>query len=504
MDFFRVHLKVAIESSDSDIAGAGAKFLDDIESLFDRLVELESLPQEAKYETERSLRGVRLLEYLKERGKMDLYRKYTFYLCQMHADLDNKVEFANAVLLIANDMEWNEENQTPFQDNVFNFPAQTSTQRKISMYQRAIAAFDAAQNWEASVQVCKDLAEAYEYVIFNHHLLIETHNKISNYWQSILNTDRIFNSYYRVAFYGAGYAHMKCTEFVYKSGAGLVLESVRDFTMRIKAKFPDAHVENSSDLPKDKWLPGGEEEKDRYIQITTLNCSNREQLEGKTPWYLTTGLPGNVMKYYENSETDVWTFTRVDKTRKAKKGENEYRSLWVYRMYIIGQLELPSYSRCIEVVERKEVLICPLENAVNVLNEKNMEMKQIIKRIKTKASTFHGDDKENPVSTQLGPLSMNLSGVIDAAVMGGVEKYREAFFDGSYVKEFPSHAHYIPKFRQAMKDQVEILKSGLDVFGRYCQESLLPLSDHLTGTYRKMKNSLQWMDEVDVSGLEGK
>ena len=92
---------------------------------------------------------------------------------------------------------------------------------------------------------------------------------------------------------------------------------------------------------------------------------------------------------------------------------------------------------------------------------------------------------------------MNLSGVIDAAVMGGVKKYREAFFDGTYIQEYPDHAKFIPKFKEAMHQQIDILKEGLDIFSRYCQESLLPLNDHLTTTYRKMKNELNWMDNVD-------
>ena len=37
---------------------------------------------------------------------------------------------------------------------------------------------------------------------------------------------------------------------------------------------------------------------------------------------------------------------------------------------------------------------------------------------------------ENDLQHNVSDLSMNLNGIIDAAVMGGITKYREAFFDG--------------------------------------------------------------------------
>lgn len=37
-----------------------------------------------------------------------------------------------------------------------------------------------------------------------------------------------------------------------------------------------------------------------------------------------------------------------------------------------------------------------------------------------------------------GPISMALSGVLDAAVNGGVDKYRDAFFTG-YLESNPQH-----------------------------------------------------------------
>ncbi len=79
---------------------------------------------------------------------------------------------------------------------------------------------------------------------------------------------------------------------------------------------------------------------------------------------------------------------------------------------------------------------------------KNNELKEI-----TADVAVSRDDKVNT-----GPLSMNLAGVIDAAVQGGVEKYKEAFFDGTYLLVNPDHAPFINQFKAALGKQLEILK----------------------------------------------
>jgi hypothetical protein len=59
----------------------------------------------------------------------------------------------------------------------------------------------------------------------------------------IVAQDRIFRAFYRVKFLGAGFgADIRNKEFVYRSGNGANLESVKDFTDRIKKKFPEAIV----------------------------------------------------------------------------------------------------------------------------------------------------------------------------------------------------------------------------------------------------------------------
>ena len=99
------------------------------------------------------------------------------------------------------------------------------------------------------------------------------------------------------------------------------------------------------------------------------------------------------------------------------------------------------------------------------------------------------------LSFQVGPLSMNLNGMIDAAVNGGTQKYIEAFLSPEFLVE---NAHLGPlasqqqsELKQSIRDQISELRVGLDVFGRRCDEKLRGLFDHLNGFYSQMVSKTQ-------------
>ncbi len=56
------------------------------------------------------------------------------------------------------------------------------------------------------------------------------------------------------------------------------------------------------------------------------------------------------------------------------------------------------------------------------------------------------------------PLSMQLAGVIDAAVQGGIQKYKDAFFTGTYLQENPHHSPHIANFKLHFTKQLPLLQ----------------------------------------------
>ena len=67
------------------------------------------------------------------------------------------------------------------------------------------------------------------------------------------------------------------------------------------------------------------------------------------------------------------------------------------------------------MVSRKEVWISPIDGAVSTIVDKNKELHDKIENVL----------KSEDSKVDIGPLSMTLNGMIDAAVNGGISKYFE-------------------------------------------------------------------------------
>jgi len=149
------------------------------------------------------------------------------------------------------------------------------------------------------------------------------------------------------------------------------------------------------------------------------------------------------------------------------------------KTYILCKEAFPTNRRRVHVVDKKEVQLNPVENAVETVIEKTKELQQKIAAV---SATPLGE------SVDLNPLSMGLNGVIDAAVSGGAQMYIEAFLHDDFLKDNPDQAAQQENLKQALRDQLTLLKTGLKVFGERCGESLSGLHDHLRKNYLLMKD----------------
>ena len=71
--------------------------------------------------------------------------------------------------------------------------------------------------------------------------------------------------------------------------------------------------------------------------------------------------------------------------------------------------------------------ICPLQFAVETMEEKNNELRSTI------------DQAYLNANFNVSMLGMKLNGVVDAAVSGGTKEYEKAFFNDAYLKANPTH-----------------------------------------------------------------
>ena len=121
---------------------------------------------------------------------------------------------------------------------------------------------------------------------------------------------------------------------------------------------------------------------------------------------------------------------------------NEFATLGLERTTLSISDKLPGILRWFQVTETKIDFISPVCTAIETMEKTNNELKKLI----LEQSTI----QDKP----LNPLTQKLSGVIDAAVMGGIGNYEK-------VRQFKNYTY-------------------LNFFKRYKQSSLVNFRQYLS------------------------
>jgi len=147
-------------------------------------------------------------------------------------------------------------------------------------------------------------------------------------------------------------------------------------------------------------------------------------------------------------------------------------------VYVIAEEVIPSIRRRIGVVKQISKTVTPLQTAINNLNTKTQELIKLVEAC------------DHDPSHDIKSISMSVNGVLDAAVMGGVAKYQEAFFDSEYFDEMPQEKDLAEKFKEALRSQLQEAEKALAMYAKYRPDNLADHVTHLEGCLTKMKRDL--------------
>lgn len=99
----------------------------------------------------------------------------------------------------------------------------------------------------------------------------------------------------------------------------------------------------------------------------------------------------------------------------------------------------------------------------------------------------HISDKELPVN----PLSMKITGVLDAAVMGGLAKYEEAFLTNDYLRTHVTEATGVERLKGLIADQIPLLEVALHVHRAKASADLALLQERLEKCFVEMQSNVE-------------
>lgn len=119
------------------------------------------------------------------------------------------------------------------------------------------------------------------------------------------------------------------------------------------------------------------------------------------------------------------------------------------------------------VAQERSEQVKPIVNAIETLEDVNEKLRRLVL-----AHTF------NP-GLDLSCLTMKLTGILDAAVMGGVANYESAFLTSAYLDREPGDLQFVTRLRSLICTQVSIVHECLLIHERKAADDLADLQRHL-------------------------
>uniref|UniRef100_A0A673YTP0 Dedicator of cytokinesis 4b n=1 Tax=Salmo trutta TaxID=8032 RepID=A0A673YTP0_SALTR len=441
---------------------SGISLIATVTRLMERLLDYRDCMKLGEVDGKKIGCTVSLLNFYKtELNKEEMYIRYIHKLYELHLKAQNYTEASYTLLLYDELLEWSERPLREF----LNYPMQSEWQRKEYLHLTIVQNFDRGKCWENGIILCRELADQYE-SYYDYRNLSKMRMMEASLYDKIMDQQRLEPEFFRVGFYGKKFPFfLRNKEFVCR---GHDYERLEAFQQRMLNEFPHAIAMQHVNQP-DQTIYQAEAQ---YLQIYAVSPIPESQDVLQRD-----GVPDNIKSFYKVNH--IWRF-RYDRPfhKGTKDKENEFKSLWVERTTLTLVQSLPGISRWFEVEKRELVEVSPLENAIEVIENKNLQLRTLIAQCQSRQMQ------------NINPLTMCLNGVIDAAVNGGLARYQEAFFVKDYVVNHPEDGEKIGRLRELMFEQAHILEYGLAVHEKFVPQDMRPLHKKLVDQFHVMKSSL--------------
>lgn len=339
---------------------------------------------EATTEASNLINQLRLMEFLREMQKEEIFVRYVHQLAKFLAESGHHAEAGLALRLHADLYEWDPTSLTgalPEPD----FPAQTAFERKERVYFDMIKHFEDAESWSNALTAYKELETQYETNIFDFAKLARTQRSIATVYETISKTDRITPKYFKVVFKGSGFpSSMRDKEFIYE---GTLNERGSAFTDRMQEQYPNAKVVTSGDI---------DEVEGQYLVMS--NVTPHRDLSHSV--FQRTRVPQVIRDFLLASHPQ--TFSVITKRVTSGPVEEHFSEKLIYTT----AEPFPTILRRSEIIDAALVKLDAHTTALERIVRKTQEMTLLERRV------AEGDEDSAPllldaVSVSVNPISDN-------------------------------------------------------------------------------------------------
>ncbi|EAQ84099.1 hypothetical protein CHGG_10503 [Chaetomium globosum CBS 148.51] len=342
---------------DEALFGALRDLTDTVDVFLDLLVAVHS--GDGSGEASHLIHRLRLMEFLRDMQKEEIFIRYVHQLANLQADARNHAEAGLALRLHADVYDWDPLKTTPaLQDP--EFPAQTHFERKERIYFDMIKHFEDGEAWSSALAAYKELQAQYETNTFDFAKLARTERAIATIYETIAKSDKLVPKYFKVMFKGLGFpASVREKEFVFE---GSPAERTSSFTDRMQEMYPSARIVTNENI---------DDVEGQFLVISTL--SPHRDLGHHV--FQRARVPQIIRDYLISAHPQAFSVTSKRNT-SGPVAEHSIEKI----VYTTAE-PFPTILRRSEIVAMQEVRLSAKETALERIVRKTADMSALEKKV---------------------------------------------------------------------------------------------------------------------------
>ncbi|KAF9247493.1 hypothetical protein DTO006G1_3339 [Penicillium roqueforti] len=339
--------------SDDLLSNAVKSLVGTVDELLDLLVASQSGA------STQSLHALKLMEYMKDMGREDIFIRYVHELADAQAAAGNFTEAGLALQFHADLYEWDPIKPMPELLRPA-FPAQNAFERREALYFSIIQNFENAMAWGPALACYKELAVHYEHTTMDFAKLSRAQSSMARIYDYIAKGNKQFPRYFRVVYKGLGFPPgLRDKEFIFEA---CPTERMASFVDRMQREHPTAQVMSTGEIP---------DYEGQFLQISAVSAYR----DVSHPVYQRPKVPSSVREHLLISDP-----SRFSSTSRRHTTSSDVREHFVQKLVFTVSEAFPNILRRSEVISAEEVTLSPLQTAIERTWRKTQELQLIGRR----------------------------------------------------------------------------------------------------------------------------
>jgi len=415
-----------------------------VDELLDLLVAVHSA--DALGEAVQIMDTLRLMEFLKDMQKTDIYIGYVHELAQVQTSAQNFTEAGLALRMHAELYEWDPSTVVgPL--SAPKMRSQSAFERKEQIYFQTIHYFEEGMAWHWALNAYSELAAEYQHNTFEFAKLARTERAMATIYDRISKGEKQTPRYFRVIYRGLGFPlSLRDKQFIFE---GLPTDRLATFTDKMQKQYPSAQVTTSGSL---------DEIEGQYLTIFPVS----PQKDLLHPVNRRAKVAQPIREHFMFARSKQFTMT------PRRKGTNVggIKEQGVEKVVFTTAEAFPTILRRSEIVDLKTITLSPIEAGLERTIRKTNEITALESRMQQEADL------------PLTSLTKNLLILVDKRLNGCVADYWDLVDvarlrldrEGEEFGIAQPHLPYREALMVALMDHVAVITRCLEFYVKPAQQ----------------------------------